>query len=366
MADELELELDFGTEELNDPNYEQKAGAPDDAQTTPTTPTDGDQGDGAAQSQQQPQQPDAGSAQAGEGGATDAGRPAQQQPQGQGAAPAVKQDDKGNLVDAKGNIVAKAGAERRTYERTQRQDNYIRTLENDLAAARQSEVQAKALNGIPTALGLNMNEAEMGLQAIASFKKDPVATARWMLQETMKMGYNLQQIVGADAQGQVSGGTLDLQAVKGMIGEALRPLLSDREAVQQATEAEQAATREYEAFLAKHDGAELHQDVIANLMAQDRTLTAEVAYWQLREYCAKHGYDFKQPLRAQAEARQQQGGASAQQQPNGNAAPPQTQMPMPNGTAPSADMSTQQQFAEPDAAWDVIVRQSMHDAGLLQ
>ncbi len=65
---------------------------------------------------------------------------------------------------------------------------------------------SQVLNQIPQKLGLDQRETEMGMQAIASFKKDPVSTARWMLQETMRMGYDLKQIVGEDAQGQISGG----------------------------------------------------------------------------------------------------------------------------------------------------------------
>lgn len=362
--------LDFGSEELNDPNYEQNVdagGTPDG--TTTDAPTDAQRqtsgGAEAAPDAQQQQQPKQDGAQAGTGSADD--KQGQQQPAGDGQQPAsarAKQDDKGNLVDAQGNIIARAGAERRQYERVQAQDRYIKRLEGELNTAKEGSVMANVLNGAPQQLGLDMNEVQMGLQAIASFKKDPVSTARWMLQETMRLGYNLQQIIGADAQGQLNGGSLDLAAVKSMISEAVGPMLQDRQAQQQQSQVEQEAQREYDRFLANHDHANVHEDVLASMIRANPSTTPEVAYWQLREYATKNQLDFTQPLRAQVAARQQGG----QPQPNGNAAQQsQQQQPMPNGGGvPQQDMQQQSVYNDADDAWDTIVNQSLREAGMMQ
>lgn len=353
-----QLNLDFGDPELNDPDYEKKVGG-DDGTAAPA-PTDGaTQGDDTVTpTDDKGAAPDAGDA-------GDKAAPGEQRGQDDKAGdPKHKTDDKGNLIDADGNIVAAAGAERRHFEKVQQQSRYITRLENELTEARKSDAYAKALNEVPQKLGLDMRETELGLQAIASFKKDPVATARWMLQETMRLGYNLQQIVGADAKGQINGGTMDLQAIKAMIAEQVAPLIGDRQAVQRETEIETAAQREYEAFIAKHDHADVHEDVIANMMAQDARLSPEVAYWQLREYAAKNGFDFTKPLRDQVQSRKQGGqGANGHAQPRPNAQ--QQQQPMPNGGAPTQDMQNGPTMAQPDEAWDSIVRQSLAEAGLL-
>jgi hypothetical protein len=370
MADE-QLDIDFGDPELNDPDYEKNQeateGSADGAasqQTTDGAPQQGsDEGANSAAPQQPSGQPD-GSAVSKDGAGNNAGQPQQGKPDGAASAQ-PKPDKAGNLVDKDGKIVAAAGPERRQYERVQAQDRHIRNVEQERDTLRQQLTQAKVLNDAPQQLGLDMQETQMGLQAIASFKKDPVATAKWMLQETMRLGYNLKDIIGADAQGQVNGGSMDLQAIKAMIAEQVGPLIGDRQAAQQQTQSEQAAQREYTAFIAKHDNADVHEDAIASLMHSNPDLSPEVAYWQLREYAAKNGYDFTQPLRAQVEARQ-----SGQQRtpPNGNADPQaQThhQRPMPNGGATSVPMQNGPLMNEPDDAWDVIVNQSLREAGMM-
>lgn len=362
--DEPDIMLDFGDEELNDPNYEQNVGNDDNVTTTDTT-TDGqqqaepqatDEGQAAQGGEQQQQDAGAGS------GTDEAGQQQQRQDGDTKTSGPVKADDKGNLVDGRGNIVAAAGAERRHYERAQAAQRTITRLEQELQEAKSQDYMSQALNGAPKELGLDMQETQMGLQAIAAFKKDPVATAQWMLQETMRLGYTLPQIVGGDAaNGQVNSGSLDLQAVRSMISEAVQPLVGDREAQQQETQRMQAAQREYDTFLAKHDFADVHEDALAGMLKKDASLTPETAYWRLREFASRNGLDFSKPLREQVQSRAQSGNNAS----NGNATPQaqQERAPMPNGGAPTNDMRDGPVMADPNDAWDTIVRQSLRDAG---
>lgn len=361
--------LDFGDPTLNDPDYEQKV---QDDGTLTDTPTDSTSQQSSNDTvTQEPQQVDQSTGnEVGESSTVDgtgqqqSGEPAKPAPaddKGQQQQARMKSDKDGNLVDADGNIVAKAGAERRQYERVQAQASYIQQLETEMRQFRERDAMAGVLNDAPTKLGLNMQETEMGLQAIASFKKDPVATARWMLQETLRLGYNLNQIVGEDAQGQLNSGSLDLQAVKSMINEAVSPMLQDRNAQQQQEQTLAAAKREYDAFIAKYEHASVHEDVLATMLQEDASLTPQEAYWQLREFAAKHQFDFSKPLRDQAVSRQQR----APQQQNGNATPKaQSTMPMPNGGAPVSNAAPQSAFADPDDAWDSIVADSLREAGM--
>lgn len=360
MAREEQMDFDFGTDELNDPEYETKVGsdatetAPADNSAESTASTGGEQG-GAADST---------------GNAGNEAAPAQQQraaDDGAGDPGKHRTDKDGNLTDGKGNIIAAAGAERRHYERVQQQAKYISRLEKDVADARVQQQQSQLLNGAPAKMGLSMDEVDLGLQVVAGFKKDPVATARWALQETMKMGYTLHQIVGQNAQGQIAAGGLDLAAVKTMINEAVHPLVGDRDAQVRQQELQQSATRDYEAFIAKHENSSVHESAIAGLLRGDPSLTPEVAYWQLREYAAKNGYDFNKPLREQVLARQQGG-----QRTNGDAqtAPQQAQQPsrtpMPNGgNTVQTNMRNGPVIADADDSWDNIVRQSLAEAGML-
>lgn len=365
-----EMKIDFGDPELNDPNYEQKVDeqteGTTDGETTQQT-TDGAQEqsgtDGAAS--QQPKAAEQDGAQAGKGGATDStGQPQQQQPQGRARA-----DKDGNLLDGQGNIIAKAGPERRAFERVQAQDRHIRGLEGEIQKRDAQIAQLQALNDAPQKLGLDAQEVQMGMQAMVSFKKDPVATARWMLQETMRLGYDLPSIIGKDANGQIAGGTLDLNAVKSMISDAVSPLVQDREAQQVSQQSHADAQREYDRFMANHDHASVHESAIASLVQQDRNTTPEVAYWRLREYAAANGLDFAKPLGPQVQARQQGGQQQQARAPNGNATPQAQalqQQPMPNGSAPPAgDMQQRPAMANADDAWDSIVNDSLREAGFM-
>lgn len=352
--------IDFGTEELNDPNYEQNIGGDDDGtlDTPPADGTDGQRDDTVTPGQQDGNDTVTG----GQGNDTAPGE--QREDDGNPAGAAYKADKHGNLIDKDGKIVARAGGERRSFERGQQQQRYIRTLETERDQLKQQTQQANALNGMPQQLGLTLGEAEMGMRAIQAFKQDPAAAARWMLQEAMRMGYNLKQIVGDDAQGVPGGGgSMDLNAIRSMIQEQVAPLIQDHQARQQSTQAEQEAQREYDAFLTKHDYADMHEDVIAPMM-QQTGVTPEVAYWQLREYCAVNGLDFKKPLRDQVQSRQQGGQRQPSQPvPNGNANPQAQQQPMPNGGAPTQDMRNGPMMANPDDTWDSIVTDSLRDAG---
>lgn len=356
--DNDEVEFDFGDPELNDPNYGAETGDNDQA----STPADSAPQDPPAA---EPQATDDNSTPTGADGAEGqgAGTDAQQQQPAQDQR--TKTDDKGNLVDDKGNIVAAAGADRRHYERAQQQSRVITQLETDLKKARDASSMVGVLNDVPSKLGLDARETELGLQFMSSFKRDPIATMRWGLQETMKMGYNLPQIVGEQQAGNLppGSGSLDLQAVKAMLSDAVKPLVEDRNAQQQQTQAERDAQVAYDTFLAKHESADVHQGVIANMLRNDETLTPEVAYWQLHSYAHQNGLDFNKPLREQMQSRQQGAPAS-----NGNAQPRPAQSsqsqvpPMPNGSAP-VGMQDEPDIVNPDMSWDEILRDSMVKAG---
>jgi len=353
------MEFDFGTPELNDPEYENNVGDIDSG-TPSNAPADGAQSGAAPTSRTTEQAVSAERDGTPTGNADQPGQGADGDGQRPGVRGGTRDDGKGNLVDAQGNIVAAAGAERRHYERVQQQTRYISRLENDLTEARKAASMTGVLNDVPAKLGLDGRETEMGMQIVASFKKDPVATARWALQETMRMGYTLAQIVGEAAQGQPLGGSMDLQAVRAMINDAVHPLVTDRATAERNAQNDAAAARDYEAFIAKHDHASVHDDVLAAMLTQDKGLTPEVAYWQLREYAAKNALDFTQPLRAQVLARQGQPQAA----PNGGAPVARNgQMPMPNGGNPVADMRSDPEMASPDDSWDTIVQQSLRTAG---
>lgn len=361
---EEQMDFDFGDPALNNPDYENTVNDAGNVQggDNVTQTDEGATTDSAQQSETPEDAQDAQQTSAQDSprdGGDKAGTRDQQQQRDNGA---TRPDKHGNLVDKDGKIVAAAGAERRHFERVQQQQRYITQLERDLHSAKSDASMHGALNGVPEKLGLNLQETEMGMQIMSSFKKDPVATARWALQETMRMGYNLQQIVGDNAPGTPQSGPMDLQAVRSMINDAVAPLVGDRKAQQRQQETEAAAQREYQAFIAKHEHASVHDDVLGRMLQSDSQLTPEAAYWQLIAYCARNSLDPSKPLREQTQSRAQSGQPAS----NGHAQPTQAQQPgmaMPNGGPPTANMQRDPDMAAPDDSWDSIVQNSLHVAG---
>lgn len=382
--------IDFGTDELNDPNYEEKV---QDDGTLKTADDDQGKADPApATDDGAPQTSDKGSDDAGTSDDGNKDAPAQQG-QDTGGAPAdkddkpkVTQDKDGNLVDQDGKIVARAGAERRKYERdnapadkqTQQPDNkgnvatqkYIRDLEGQVTQYKNAAAETTALNGIPKELGLSAQEVQTGLSAIAAFKKDPAGTARWLLQEAMQMGYDLPTIIGKDAQGQLNGGPLGMDAIKGMIAAELKPLIDDRNARTQQDDAKTDAEREYTKFIATHEHSSVHEDILAAMLNKGQASDPREAYWKLREYAAKHDLDFSKPLAEQMSAKRAQ--TDTNPATTGNADPnTQQQKTIPNGATPGADVQDQQVDNDDDNfgaddSWDKIVKSSMQKAGMLR
>jgi hypothetical protein len=210
---------------------------------------------------------------------------------------------------------------------------------------------------------VNSNDARLGMQIMGNFRKDPLAVAKWALQETLSMGYTLPQITGQPG----TQSDINMQAVQKMLDDRLGPLVNDRNAQVQQTREQEGAVRAYSEFLAKHDYAEVHQEVLAKMMRGNPELTAPLAYWQLREWSTRNGYDFREPLEPQVTAAQSGQGRQAPRGNNGHAQPNNAQpsVPMPNGGNPNASMRTEPQIAAPDEDWDRIVQSSLREAGMI-
>ena len=265
-------------------------------------------------------------------------------------------DDKGNLVDSGGKIVAAAGSERRLFETNQnlRRDvqtatQQVQELRTQLQVATQSNQQVQTINGMPQQLGLSPDDTVLGLNLIANFRKNPIETLKYILTEAKANGHNLEGI---------DGGALDVGAVKSMITEALQPFTADREAENRQEQINTGAQRDYQAFMQKFPDARHHEDLLANMLTRDVNMAPETAYWQLLAWTNQHGLDISQPLKPQMEARQAQGG-------NGNA--PQTRPMVVGGQAPTQQTTVADKdipIADATVEFDDIIAEAMREHGL--
>ncbi len=259
-------------------------------------------------------------------------------------------DKGGNVTDAQGQVVAAAGRERRWFETSQTLQNYLTHQREEISTltTRIGEISMsskEALNGIPTRLGLNDAEVDMGLKLSANFKSDPVATARYILAETMKLGYNLEQIVET-----AGSNNLNMTAIKQLLDDRLGPVAAQRTEEQNKQATEQHGIDAYNKFMHRFPDAAHHQDQIAAI-ANHYKVAPEDAYFELRMWANKRGFDFNQPLPPQMQ----------RATPPANA--PST-APLPNGGTPLGVVTDTPQIASEDADYDDIIRDAMRDAGM--
>lgn len=266
----------------------------------------------------------------------------------------VTTDDKGNFVDEAGKVVASAGAERRMYEKLQRSERSTRHFESETVRLQDELDKNQTLNNLPKQYNLNEQEVGLGLHIINQLKTSPVEAGRWILQEVMKSGYNLQQILG-DVEG-VPSSSLDMGAISRLIDEKLSPITNNFQQQESQTQTTAENKRNGEQFVATHDYADVHLDAIVNLMKSNPQMSSERAYFEVRQYAQENGLDFTQPLGQQIEARRKvDPNVQQSNQPN---------RVMPDGNSASTTTTQQPTDVNADDDWDLIINQSMSEAGM--
>ncbi|NJL53769.1 hypothetical protein HC928_00590 [bacterium] len=267
-------------------------------------------------------------------------------------------DSKGNVIDDKGQILAKSGVERRLFEKSQmlayqtrQRDAEIDRLRKENTTLRESTANIPVLNSVPAQLGLNPQEAAMGMQLIANFKRDPIATLKYVLTEAQAMGHNIGELTGDKS--------LDTRAIAQLIDQRLAPITQQRQQQEREVAIRQQAQQQYEAFVSNPEFqfARVHEDVLARLVSQDPQLTPETAYYKLQAWALQNQLDFSRPLESQV--RQKMSVQDGQQQQP----PVQQQRPIVRGGG-AAPVTTESTYADPSASYADIVRQAMRDAGM--
>ena len=205
---------------------------------------------------------------------------------------------------------------------------------------------------MPQQLGLSNEDTVLGLQLVQSWRKDPIGTLKYILTEAKAMGHNIEGINCSQ---------IDTDAVGRIIYQKLSPFIQDRQQQLDVNTANTKATEAYNGFIAQYPDAVNHQDVIADMLRRDNSLTPVAAYYKLQTWTIQHGLDFSQPLQAQMQ----------QQQTQQQGVPPQTQQatrPMVGGQT-LTQQTTQQPNADngvapADAEFDDIIAQVLVENGL--
>lgn len=293
-----------------------------------------------------------------------------QQPQEQLADPLkptgpVRVDNKGNLVNQQGQIVARAGSERRLYEKSTRLEAQLKQTktahENDRQLLQRAAQEIKGMRevyGMAENLRMSTREAMLGLTLVDKFKKDPVDFFKYVLTQMAAVGQDVTKLVP-----ELGAAAVSPDGIKQLIQQELRGALGPvRETREQDIRQQQAindAEREYTAFVERFPDVTTHEDVIARLIQDDENLSLDAAYYKLKSFAAENRLDFSRPLKPQIEARQRSGNTQTQ------AAPQQrTQSrPMPNGRGNAPVVSNQPRFTA-DSSYEDIIMSTLRENGI--
>jgi hypothetical protein len=261
----------------------------------------------------------------------------------------VRYDQAGNVIDARGNIVAPAGRGRRLDEQNKRYRGLLEAKDRELHQLKVAQAEAKYLNGAPQSLGLNADETAAALDMMALFKSNPGQLVQIVLAEASAKGIDLNKLLGSNM------GSVQTEAIKKMLDERLGPLDKMNKQREEDTRINTAVTHRYNTFLTKYPDAEPHQDAIANLM-RTQGLHETEAYFRVREFALRNGLDFDQPLGPQLAAIMQQGGQPRQQASR--------RRPIVNGRTPSNGMTERKsEVASPERSYASIIDEALIEAG---
>lgn len=272
-------------------------------------------------------------------------------------------DDKGNIVDPNGRIIARAGAERRFYVENQRLNKLIQQRESDLVTAQKQLTDLQFLNDVPRQRGLTNDEVATALEMATLFRTpDGIGkVARWVLENAVAKGYDISQLLGDGGVG-----SINAAAISRMIDDRLKPITERAAKEQQVEKVANDVRAARDKFLTEYPEAIPHQQELANYM-RAKNVSPERALFALREFAAVNGFDFERPIAPQIQERirQHQSGRQPTAHDEGSRTQPHHARPMPNGGASGVSLEQARVFADPDDGYDVIVREVMRENGMM-
>jgi hypothetical protein len=251
-----------------------------------------------------------------------------------------------DLVDKDGNVIATGGKERRFYETAQREKQRADNTQRELETLKAQMQAVNDAGNLGTQYSLTPEELTTGAQIISAYKENPVETLQYMLTQAQSAGHNIDALLAG-------GGGMDTQAIKQMIDNAVKPLVSEQQGKLETEAANQAALEQYNAFNAKHPDAAIHENSIARLLQDDPTLSPEAAYLKLQNFYLQKGLDWNKSL------------GTLQQEHDANKGPVEnTQQQLPNGNVNANNVTDTARVADVNTSTGDIVKDAMREAGM--
>lgn len=264
------------------------------------------------------------------------------------------QDGRGNIFNAKGELVAGAGAPHKLFRKLW---PYIEKSEIEAAGYKARLDAFDNANAAAKAAGLNADEYGAAIGFMAAFKKDPKAAVQFVLQQAQNRGTDLSDIL--QGGGGLNEATLRT-AVQEIVKEALTPFapfIQQNEQQQQLREMQESAQQEYTAFIQEYPDATPHRGHIASIMEGTGKDMIQ-SYFVLKTWALEKGLDWSKPLGQQVEALKQRGNNHA---PNGGGN--NHLLPDFGGrTGQGGAVPNRGGLAKADDSWDSIIAESVREA----
>lgn len=198
-----------------------------------------------------------------------------------------------DLLDSNGNIIAKAGAERRFYEenvKLKRDRDIFNTQvmpklrQNYDAMVARVKAYDDAMKSMQAG-DLTPEDMQTGMNLIRQWKKSPQDTLKFLLTQAKSYGMTIDGVGGVDAG-----------AINQMLDEKLKPFIQERETRIRQQQVEQQSIQQYNEFIQKYPDAEKHTDELAYLLRKNPNMSLDAVYFMLRNHYSTKGYDFNTPL----------------------------------------------------------------------
>lgn len=209
--------------------------------------------------------------------------------------PAEKKTD--DLVDENGNLIAKAGAERRVYEEAKKiKEDWNKFNSTVLPQIKQQYDEAmnivknlQSLDSLVKVNNLTHEELNTIAQVAVEFKKNPVGALKMMLTNAVKQGYDVSEIINAGQS----------QSIESILSKKLEPLqqfLAKSQQQEQEEVIQQQIAQEVAEFQNTFPFSKIHSKEIVEVTRQmgleENIANYTKAYWKLRSFYEQKGYDF--------------------------------------------------------------------------
>ena len=256
-----------------------------------------------------------------------------------------KKGPKGELLGKDGQVVAATRREKQLAYNLNRAQYAANQASRQLRQMQTHFQQYQALDNVMKQNNLSPQMAQEALQLRAMAEKDPIMAVRDIVARVLSTGVTMEQLFGNDAVP-----SINARVITNELDRRLGPLERQTQQQQRQQQIEQTAQVQMEEFVATHPHAETHGVEISNLVSQ-HGLTPERAYFELRSWVERRGFDFTSPLRPQIEQAIQRQRGNGSRSGGRQSTPGSMRGVAPNGGVPTQSTTNSRADFKSNAPW---------------